>query len=65
VGKETEMVIQFGTSADNLDYAVLQKETLNQLKGALLAEQTRNEYLINLVDTAIDYSFYLTDERIK
>jgi hypothetical protein len=51
--------------ADSFDYALLQKEVLLQLKGALEAEQTRNDYLINLVDTAIDYGFYLSDERIK
>lgn len=54
-----------GNFADELDYAELQRETLNQLRGALLAEQTRNDYLINLVDTAIDYAFYLTDDRHK
>jgi hypothetical protein len=51
--------------ADSFDYALLQKEVLLQLKGALEAEQTRNEYMINLVNTALDYSFYLSDERIK
>ena len=51
--------------ADNFDYALLQKEVLLQLKGALEAESATNEYLINLVDTAIDYGFYLSDERIK
>jgi hypothetical protein len=51
--------------ADSFDYALLQKEVLLQLKGALEAESATNEYLINLVDTAIDYGFYLSDERIK
>jgi len=46
-----------------IDYAVQMKETLNQLLGALLSEQTRNEYLINLTNTAIDYLFYLEDNR--
>jgi hypothetical protein len=51
--------------ADSFDYALLQKEVLLQLKNALEAEQTRNEYMINLVNTALDYLFYLSDERIK
>jgi hypothetical protein len=46
-----------------IDYAVQMRETLNQLLGALLSEQTRNEYLINLTNTAIDYLFYLEDNR--
>jgi len=54
-----------GNIADEFDYAQLQMGILNQLRGALLAEQTQNEYMINLVDTAIDYGFYLRDERGK
>ena len=54
-------------NADTFDYAELQKETLNQLRGAinLLDQLPQQDYLLNLVDTAIDYGFYLTDERIK
>jgi len=51
--------------ADSFDYALLQKEVLLQLKGALESDHSTKEYLINLVDTAIDYGFYLSDERIK
>jgi hypothetical protein len=50
-------------SQSPIDYAVQMRETLNQLLGALLAEQERNEYLINLTQTAIDYLFYLEDNR--
>lgn len=46
-----------------IDYAVLMRETLNELRGALLTDQTQNEYLINLTNTAIDYLFYLEDNR--
>ena len=46
-----------------IDYAVLMRETLNELRGALLTGQTQNEYLINLTNTAIDYLFYLEDNR--
>ena len=45
------------------DYAILMRETLNELRGALLTDQTQNEYLINLTNTAIDYLFYLEDNR--
>ena len=45
------------------DYSVMMRETLNELRGALIAEQTQNEYLINLTNTAIDYLFYLEDNR--
>jgi hypothetical protein len=51
--------------ANDFDYALLQKEVLLQLKGALESESATKEYLINLVDTALDYGFYLSDERVK
>lgn len=52
-------------NADTFDYAELQKGVLIQLKSALSAVDTPDEYLLNLVNTALDYGFYLTDERIK
>lgn len=52
-----------GNFADELDYALLQKDTLMQLKGALESGQQTKEYMLNLVDTAIDYNYYLRDDR--
>lgn len=46
-----------------IDYAVMMKEILNQTLGTLLAEQPQNEYLIGLTRTAMDYLFYLEDNR--
>jgi len=46
-----------------IDYAVMMKEVLNQTLGTLLAEQPQNEYLIGLTRTAMDYLFYLEDNR--
>jgi hypothetical protein len=51
-------------NANTFDYALMQKETLLQLKGALSADVASTEYVLNLVNTAIDYNFYLVDERI-
>jgi hypothetical protein len=45
------------------DYAVMMKDTLNQILGTLLAEQPQSEYLIGLTRTAMDYLFYLEDNR--
>jgi len=59
----TEMNDNLNEGVSPVDYSVLMKETLNQIQGALLSEQTRNEYLLNLVNTAIDYLFYLEDNR--
>jgi hypothetical protein len=52
-----------GNIADEFNYSEMQKDVLKELLEALLAEQTQNDYLINLVKEAIDYGFYLTDER--
>jgi hypothetical protein len=49
--------------ADSFNYSEEQRKVLNDLLGALLSEQTTNDYMINLVRTALDYGFYLTDER--
>ena len=49
--------------ADKFNYAEEQQKVLYDLLNELLAEQTTNEYVINLVKTAIDYGLYLTDER--
>jgi hypothetical protein len=53
----------FIVTTTKTDYAVMMKDTLNQILGALLAEQTQNEYLISLTRTAMDYLFYLEDNR--
>jgi len=50
--------------SSTIDYATLQKETLNQLRGALsVLDVPEKDYLLNLVDTAIDYGFYLVDDE--
>lgn len=43
-----------------LDYASLQKAVLTRLRESLLVGEPA-ENLLNLVDTAIDYGFYLKD----
>lgn len=53
-----------GNIADDFDYSLMQKETLSRLRDEILLGDTKNkEHLLNLVDTAIDYGFYLSDER--
>ena len=55
---------QMGNIADEFDYALMQKETLSRLRDEILLSNINNkEHLLNLTDTAIDYGFYLSDER--
>jgi len=47
---------------ETIDYAVLLKNTLNELLALLAGDDgDANEVRLNLVRTALDYSFYLED----
>lgn len=52
-----------GNIADELNYSELQKETLLQIKGLIESKYPTDEYLLNLIETSIDYNFYLQDEK--
>jgi len=44
-----------------IDYKEMLRDTLAQAKGHVLAHNATDEYLINLLDSATDYLFYLED----
>jgi hypothetical protein len=46
-----------------VDYAELMRNTLNQIKDVLDSDPTQTPHLINLTNTAMDYLFYLEDNR--
>jgi hypothetical protein len=46
-----------------VDYAELMRNTLNQIKDVLDSDPTQTTHLINLTNTAMDYLFYLEDNR--
>jgi hypothetical protein len=46
-----------------VDYAELMRNTLNQIKDVLDSDPTQTAHLINLTNTAMDYLFYLEDNR--
>jgi hypothetical protein len=45
----------------NIDYKDSLKEVIAQAKGRVLVDYPTDDYLINLLDTATDYLFYLED----
>jgi hypothetical protein len=52
-----------GNIQEEIDYLILQREVLARLRDELMHSNTNNkEHLLNLVDTAIDYGFYLSDD---
>jgi len=52
-----------GNIQEEIDYLILQREVLARLKDDLILSNTNNKaHLLNLVDTAIDYGFYLSDD---
>lgn len=46
-----------------VDYAELTKRTLTELQGLLEQDVYESEYALNLIKTAIDYLYYLEDNR--
>jgi len=46
-----------------VDYAELMRNTLNQIKDVLDSDPKQTAHLINLTNTAMDYLFYLEDNR--
>jgi hypothetical protein len=45
----------------NIDYSTAIKSVLAQAKGHALTNYPTDDYLLNLLDTATDYLFYLED----
>jgi hypothetical protein len=66
-----EMNTGSGTMTDNkpvetvspVDYVVLMRGTLTELQGLLDQDVYESEYALNLIKTAIDYLYYLEDNR--
>lgn len=48
-----------------IDYLELLQATLNKMRVTLERSFFTNQELLHLVETAIDYSFYLRDEKIE
>jgi hypothetical protein len=46
-----------------VDYVVLMRGTLTELQGLLDQDVYESEYALNLIKTAIDYLYYLEDNR--
>jgi hypothetical protein len=46
-----------------VDYVVLMRGTLTELQGLLEQDVYESEYALNLIKTAIDYLYYLEDNR--